>query len=157
MGPTFRTAEDADLDVLVAFMRQYYALDHLVLDATKARLALRELIQDASLGRTWLICDGTTAVGYMVLTLGYSLEYHGRDAFLDEFFIQASHRGRGWGRKALQFLEEAARALRIRAIHLEVTRANGRAQQFYRRLGFEDHDRYLMTKWMGEDPPGAGS
>jgi GNAT superfamily N-acetyltransferase len=63
----------------------------------------------------------------IVLTFGYSLEYQGRGAFIDEFFVQASHRHRGWGKITLQHAEKAARELNIRALHLEITRENGRA------------------------------
>jgi ribosomal protein S18 acetylase RimI-like enzyme len=33
-------------------------------------------------------------------------------------------------------------------LHLEVERANTAAQGVYRRAGFKDHDRYLLTKWL---------
>ena len=36
----------------------------------------------------------------------------------------------------------------VSALHLEVERQNEAAQGFYRRLGFKDHDRYLMTRWL---------
>ena len=36
--------------------------------------------------------------------------------------------------------------LGVRALHLEVGRANMTAQQLYRAAGFEDHDRLLLTK-----------
>jgi hypothetical protein len=39
-------------------------------------------------------------VGCVVLTLGYSLELLGRDAFIDEFYLREVYRGRGWGRQA---------------------------------------------------------
>jgi ribosomal protein S18 acetylase RimI-like enzyme len=48
----------------------------------------------------------------------------------------------------LRHAEEAARKLGVRAVHLEVTHANTRAQQLYRGLGFADHDRHLMTKYL---------
>jgi GNAT superfamily N-acetyltransferase len=41
------------------------------------------------------------AVGYIVVTLGYSMEYGGRDAFVDDLFLAAAHRGRGLGTAAL--------------------------------------------------------
>jgi ribosomal protein S18 acetylase RimI-like enzyme len=52
------------------------------------------------------------------------------------------------GKSAIKFVEEACRALGVQALHLEVGRDNPRAQALYRRVGFEDHDRYLMTKWI---------
>jgi ribosomal protein S18 acetylase RimI-like enzyme len=33
----------------------------------------------------------------------------------------------------------------VRAIHLEVVRRNVAALEFYRKLGFKDHDHYMMT------------
>ena len=127
-------------------MREYYVQDRLPFDEPMARSALEGLLGDPSLGRLWLILDGVEAIGYVVLTLGYSLEYHGRDAFLDELFVRASHRGMGVGKATMRFVEMACRDLGVRALHLEVERANVTAQNLYRQAGFQDHDRYLMTK-----------
>jgi ribosomal protein S18 acetylase RimI-like enzyme len=146
METAFRTAELSDVEVLLGFMREYYAFDHLLFDGQIARAALEKFLSDGSLGRVWLIQDGGTAIGYLVLTLGYSLEYGGRDAFIDEVYIRASHRGRGIGQSALQFAEDVCRSLGVRVIHLEVERTNTNAHALYRKAGFVDHDRYLMTK-----------
>lgn len=129
-------------------MREYYAFDGHAFDEAKARSALLAFLRDTSLGRTWLILDGDSPVGYIVLTLGYSLEFLGRDAFIDEFFLRESHRSRGWGRKTMEFVEEHARSLGVRSLHLEVVRANSHALEVYRKLGFHDHEHHLMTKWI---------
>src|SRR5262245_60758362 len=105
MGPIFRIAGDPGFRAPMGFNRPYYAFDKIPFDEAPARNALCQLISDRVSGVIWLICDRTTPVGYIVLTFGYSLEYHGRDAFIDEFFIQPSHRGRGWGRRALRYVE----------------------------------------------------
>jgi ribosomal protein S18 acetylase RimI-like enzyme len=107
-----------------------------------------EFLADISLGRAWLVLANDEPVGYVIITLGYSLEYYGRDAFIDEFFIKASHRGQGIGTKVMQFVEAACRELGINALHLEVERANTAAQGLYRKFGFANHDRILMTKWI---------
>jgi GNAT superfamily N-acetyltransferase len=148
MGITFKIAADAGLDVLLNFMRELYKHDHLPFDEAVARQALEKILQDHSLGRVWLIEDGDETIGYLVLTLGYSLEYHGRDAFVDEIYIRESHRGRGIGAQAIKFVEQACRRLDVQALHLEVERENTKAQAFYRKVGFADHDRYLLTKWI---------
>jgi GNAT superfamily N-acetyltransferase len=38
------------------------------------------------------------------------------NAFDDHGFLIENHRGRGWGRKAIAFVEKAARALGIRSL-----------------------------------------
>jgi ribosomal protein S18 acetylase RimI-like enzyme len=73
---------------------------------------------------------------------------HGRDAFIDEIYIRESHRGKGIGAKVIKFVEETCRSLEVQALHLEVERANTRAQAFYRKIGFQGHNRYLLTKWI---------
>ena len=146
MEATFRVAADTDIEVLVQLMREYYEFDHLPFDEQVARVALAKFVADESLGHVWLISYEGTAIGYLVLTLGYSLEYGGRDAFIDEVYIRASHRGRGIGQGALSFAEEVCCSLGVRALHLEVERANTNAHGLYRKVGFVDHDRYLMTK-----------
>lgn len=143
---TFRVAERADIETLLQFMREYYEFDHLPFDEQVARTALAKFVDNESLGRIWLICADGEAIGYLVLTLGYSLEYGGRDAFIDEVYIRASHRGRGIGQSALTFAEGVCRTLGVRALHLEVERTNTNAHGLYRKAGFVDHDRYLLTK-----------
>jgi GNAT superfamily N-acetyltransferase len=140
-------------------MREYYAYDGHAFDEPKARTALLDFLRDPLLGRAWLIYDEETPVGYIVLTLGYSLEFVGRDAFIDEFFLSESHRSRGWGRKTMDFVEDFARSLGVRAIHLEVVRSNRNALEVYRKLGFHDHEHHLMTKWIEREfsKPGNGT
>lgn len=146
MDITFRLAGPADIPQLVQFMREYYAFDHLPFDENRAGGAVRTLVEDESLGRLWLICAAGTAIGYMVLTLGYSLEYGGRDACIDEIYIREHYRRQGIGTRAVSFLEEQCRALGVRVLHLQVERANRGAYSVYRKIGFVDHNRYLMTK-----------
>ena len=114
--PRFRLAVESDADTLLEFMQAYYAFDGHGFDREKARVALTALLRDSSLGLAWLILDGDAAVGYIVLCFGYSLEWLGRDAFVDEFYLREEYRGRGWGRQAMAFLEESARAAGIRTL-----------------------------------------
>jgi len=148
MEPSFRLAGPADVGALVDFMRQLYEHDGTPFDEAAARRAIDGIVRDRSLGRVWMIGDGGETFGYVVLTLGYSLEYRGRDAFVDELFIHASRRRQGLGSKTLRFVERACRELGVRALHLEAERRNVAAQELYRKYGFVDHDRYLMTKWI---------
>lgn len=143
--PEFRLATPADAELLLDFMRDYYAFDGHHYDREAARKALLGLLNNPVFGLAWLIVDHQTPVGYIVLCFGYSIEYLGRDAFIDEFFLIESHRGRGWGREALQFVREQARLHHVRAIHLEVVQRNTGALEFYRKLGFRDHGHHLMS------------
>jgi ribosomal protein S18 acetylase RimI-like enzyme len=143
----FRLATPADLEALLALQRAYYAEAGYRFDPTRARTALAGLLGDRSLGLVWAAADaGGAPVAYAVLTLGYSLEYGGRDAFLDELYVAPAERRRGLARAALAAIEAGARALAVRELHLEVERSLAGARALYRRAGFADHDRLLMSK-----------
>lgn len=146
MEINFKIAEISDIENLVKFIREYYEFDDLIFDEDSIRATLLKLLLDATLGRVWLMRKGEAAIGYIIITFGYSLEYRGRDAFIDEFYIQASDRGQGIGKQTIQFLERVCSELGINALHLEVERKNTIAQNFYRQVGFVDQNRYLMTK-----------
>lgn len=149
METHFTIAQPADTETLIDMMRDYYGYDHIPFDEPSARAALARLTDDESLGRIWLIEQEGQAIGYLAITLGYSLEY-GRDAFIDEVYLREPYRDQGIGQRAFALAEEACRALGVQALHLEVERDNTRAQAFYRKIGYEDHDRYLLTKRLSD-------
>jgi diamine N-acetyltransferase len=149
--PQFRLAVENDADLLLEFMQAYYVFDGHGFDREKARTALVSLLRDARFGRAWFILDGASAVGYIVLCFGYSLEWLGRDAFVDEFYLREEYRGRGWGRATMDFVEDQARTEGIRALHLEVVRQNASALELYRRLGFREHESTFLSKYIARD------
>ena len=146
--PNFPHAGESDAEQILELMRQLNRDDPgpEPLDEAAARKALLTLLRDPSFGRAWLICNGQAAVAYVVLTFGYSLEFHGRDAFIDELFVEASHRGRGWGQRTLEFVEREAQTLGVRALHLAVSQQNHAAYETYHRAGFENRGFRLMSK-----------
>ncbi|MEZ5287424.1 MAG: GNAT family N-acetyltransferase [Vicinamibacterales bacterium] len=142
----FRPAGPADLDRLLALQTAYYAEDGYPHRPAAAAEAWALVLGTPALGRVWLATAGDEAAAYVVLALGFSLEYLGRDAFVDELYVAPPWRGQGLGRAALAVVEEACRELGVRALHLEVERDKPAATALYRQSGFRAHDRVLMTR-----------
>lgn len=143
-----RAARAADLGLLLDFIRGLYAAEHIPFDEERAARALGGLLEEPSLGQVWIVERRGEPAGYAVVTLGYSLEFGGRFALLDELFIAESHRGAGVGRQVLDRIAESCRERGLRAVRLEVERTNLGARALYRKAGFEAHDRDLMTLWL---------
>jgi diamine N-acetyltransferase len=118
-------------------------------DEQERRKSWERFVGDGSSGKAWVICDGEKLIGYVVLTLGFSFEYGGRDGFLDELYVDEEYRRRGIGRRTMEFVEERARELGVKALHLEATQGNDAAKELYRRAGYFMHERFLMTKRLG--------
>jgi ribosomal protein S18 acetylase RimI-like enzyme len=129
-------------------MSVFYAEEALDFRETRARTALEHLLSNPAHGIFRFIELDDEPVGYFVLTLGFSLEFGGRFALLDEFYVDREHRGRGIGALALSHIQSSAVELGVAALRLEVDRANQRVLDFYRRAGFTPHDRDLMTRWL---------
>lgn len=146
----FRQATRQDFPALLRMMRKL--AEHppaLPFDESQVCAALEEFLAHPELGRIWLIATPELVAGYVILTMGYSFEFRGRDGFIDELYIEPEYRRRGWGRRAMDFVGDRAKELGVNALHLEVDRENEAAQELYRRAGYEGHgNRYLMTKWL---------
>ncbi len=160
MAAAFRPATTADEPILFELMREFYQHERMAWDEGAARAALHGVLADASRGRAVLIEVGAAVAGYLVVCFGWSLEFQGRDAFVDELYVREAFRGQGLGTRALEVAADLCRANGVRALHLEVERRNTRAQDVYRRAGFVDREYYLMTRRLasaagpGEDRKG---
>jgi len=148
MKASFRLATPDDIDHLLPLMQDFYTFERLPYDEERLRRLLSDLISEQSLGRLILFESDDELVGYMVLGFGFSLEFHGRDCFIDEFYVRPAHRSKGIGQAAVDFVMSLCRDSGIKAVHLEADHFNVRGHEFYKRLGFKDHDRHLMTRWL---------
>ena len=83
----------------------------------------------------------------MVLAWTFSVEAGGREACVDELYLLPEVRDRGLGGRTLALVEDRAQALGVQRIFLQVERRN-RVLAFYRRAGYVDHDRFLMSKFL---------
>ena len=142
---TIERALPTDLDDLIVLMRHYYAEDGLAYEPHRARAALAGLLETPEYGAVWVLRDGSAAVGYLALCVGYSLEMGGRDAFVDEVFVAPEYRGKGLGAGMVKAAIETARSSGVQALHLTVEQGNRRAAEVYKRLGFEPRTATLMS------------
>lgn len=145
-----RQAGPEDLSRLLDLMADFYAESAYVLDREHAEQAFTSLLADPRLGRVWLIEQGSGAVGYMVVTLVFAMEYGGLTAVVDDFYIELASRNSGLGTLALAEVRRICAGLGIRAMSVEVGHDNAVAQAAYRRIGFAETDHQLMTLRLAE-------
>ena len=144
MAITFKPIRLSDIDRTIIMMQDFYAIDNYPIDTAVSKSLLTEFIENENLGKGWLILDNDITVGYVILTFVFSFEYKGRIAFLDELYISAKARGKGMGKKTVDFIHEQALDLAINIIYLEVEGHNTIAQKLYLSKDFVVHNRKLM-------------
>jgi GNAT superfamily N-acetyltransferase len=140
-----REAVLGDVRTLVELMAEFYAESDYVLDRARADAAFTVLLSDPRLGRVWLIEQASAAVGYVVVTFVYGMEYGGFMAFVDDFFVRPACRNAGLGTEALAAARDTCVKLGVRAMSVEVAGDNDPALAVYRRTGFALTDRKLMV------------
>jgi ribosomal protein S18 acetylase RimI-like enzyme len=141
-----RRAGERDLPGILALMRPYYAEDGYSFEPRRAARVVRTFLRRPSWGRAWVAAEGSRVAGYCVVTLGYSLEYGGRDAFVDEIVVAPEDRGRGLGARLIAEAVAYCRAQGVAALHLEVERHRRAAAALYRKAGFSATGRMLLTR-----------
>ncbi len=138
-------AGEDHLDILLPLVSAYHDFAGLALsDEHRQQTVIPLLDPTHKLGAIWLVEEDGVFVGYLALCFGYSIEFGGRDAFVDEFFIVPFMRGKGIGSRVIQCIQTEARRLGVKALHLEVARSNTRAIETYSRRGFTSRDRYHL-------------
>ncbi len=129
-----------------------YVYDGELPDVDRWAAAALELIQHPELGQIWLICHEDQVIGYMVATYGFSLEFYGRGIIIDELFVADAYRSQGFGRQAIEFVEDFARSQGLHSLTLDVDIANARGQQFYQARGFDYYPHmHIMNKQLEVD------
>ena len=120
----------------------HFGYDH---ELTTQQRNVTDFLANPHHGTLYLIKDTEQPIGYLGLIYGFSFEFDGRDAFVDEFFVLGPYRNQGIGRYVLQFIQQQANALGVHALHLQTEAHNGRAKQLYESLGFADKQRSTLT------------
>lgn len=146
----YRPAELTDLEIILQLVQEFHHSEKLAFDEKLDAQALEQLITEPSLGQLWLIQQDDDIADYTIIAWGYSLEFRGRDAFIDEFYLRPQYRQQGIGTQALSFIEKTCQDLGIQAVHLEVDFENPDAQRLYHRVGYQRHHRFLMTKKLND-------
>ncbi|HEV2103702.1 MAG TPA: GNAT family N-acetyltransferase [Candidatus Acidoferrum sp.] len=147
MPVSITRAASSDLELLLPMLRRMQADDPWSepFHEPTVRANLAELLQNPAFGIAYIVREESVAIGYLVICFDYSLEYRGKGAWIDELFVEASHRGKGIGSQLLDLAETVSREHHAKVLHLEVNHGNP-AIELYRRRGFVEHERYLMSK-----------
>ena len=141
----FDAVTEADAAPLLAMARAFHSEDGHPL-TPDGEAAVGQIARGDPLARGWIITESGQMIGYVVLTLGFSIEHGGRDGFIDDLYLVPKARGGRRGRRVLAFALAEAAALGIQTLHLEVEIDNERARRIYKAAGFVENSRRLMSK-----------
>ena len=139
--PLLTRATLEDLPQLLVLIQEFCSIDKHDFDEQRIADCLPALLESDDDGVVWKI--GDPAVGYAVVTWGYSLESGGREALIDEIYLRT--RGKGVGTRAINAILDDCRARGCKIVFLETEARNARVRSFYARAGFAADDSIWMS------------
>jgi GNAT superfamily N-acetyltransferase len=139
-----RLATLSDVDILVDLMRDFYAESQFVLHERPAARTFAALLEDPRFGQVWLMEYDDRPAGFVVLTVGFSMEYGGLRGFVDDFYVAPPYRNRGLGHSALEEVKRACRSRGVRALLVEVDPDNAAVLSAYHSVGFVNTGHTLL-------------
>ncbi|MEM1235662.1 MAG: GNAT family N-acetyltransferase [Pseudomonadota bacterium] len=140
-------ATSDDLDRLTPLVAAFHAEEGLDTDEPHRLRGIKPLLKGSPHGEFFLIGPRMAPAGYAMVCYGWSLEYGGLDAYLDEFYLRPAVRGRGIAGDVLHELSQYLADKGAGALALEVDHDNTAAITAYQRSGFEQRGRYgLMVR-----------
>ncbi|MEM8592517.1 MAG: GNAT family N-acetyltransferase [Pseudomonadota bacterium] len=136
-----------DTDRLVAMVTAFHAEEGIDTDEPHIRRAITPILEGSPHGEIFLAGPRMAPAGYALVCYGWSIEYGGLDAYLDELYLRPAVRGRGIGSDVLHALSGYLQEKGAGALALEVDFDNSDAIRTYQRSGFEARGRYgLMVR-----------
>ena len=146
MSFIIRSTTDADTHALVALTIEFYAEAGFPLSAAAPTRTFNALFASPSLGAVWLAEEDGVAVGHVVLTVAFSMEFGGLRGFIDDLYVRPAARGRGIGAALLAAAREGGLARGARALCVETGLADHPARGLYARAGYVDSEHALLVQ-----------
>lgn len=147
MTTALHLAKPEDFARLDALVAAFHAENGPDVSANQRRGALMPLLEGTPHGVAYLIGPARAPIGYIIICFGWSVEFGGLDGFVDELYLRPAVRRRGIAAEVLGSLPQALAGAGLKALHLEIDRANEKARRLYGRSGFRARDnRVLMTR-----------
>ncbi len=142
---TFRQATLSDLTTIVDLAAQFYHYFGYKFEYNHHQTITRQFLENPHFGSIWMMESEGTTVGYLALTYGFTFEFGGKDAFVDELFVAEAYRNRGFSKKALTEIQSKMSELGLCALHLQVEHYNQNAKRLYEAVGFKDMKRDTLS------------
>ena len=86
--------------------------------------------------KTFLFEDNSLAIGFAIVTIGYSSEAGGLSVWIEDVYLRESYRGMGLGSKFITSIENEFKG-KAKRLRLEVEEDNEKAIRLYQKQGFE--------------------
>jgi len=142
-----RAATPDDVPSMLPLVQAYWTFEGIEgFDSLQVSRQLTRVLSMTSLGCGWVATEDQSIRGYLLAVYVFSLEHLGLTAEIDEFYVQDGERGKGVGSKLLIAAEKEFKRMGCTNVSLQLGRTNAVAREFYRRIGYQDRDGFVLLE-----------
>lgn len=138
-------ATTRDIDDLLKLVQKQFLEHEIGLDSDRLEAAIRHMLAHQGLGFLLIATDSDRLIGFAAISFAWALEHSGKSAWLDELYVLPEHRGAGVGSDLVESAIIEAEKEGCLAIDLEVDMEHRRAENLYRRKGFQ---KLARSRWV---------
>ena len=149
---SIRPATESDVPLILRFIRdlaEYERLLHVVVASEE--LLRRTLFGERAYAEVVFGCEDGVEVGFAIFFHNYSTFLSQPGIYLEDLFVEPSKRGRGYGKKLLQYLARLAVARHCGRLEWAVLNWNEPSINFYKSLGAKPQDEWQVYRLSGEE------
>jgi GNAT superfamily N-acetyltransferase len=150
---TYRLLTPRDVPAYVGMVQAFYreSVPGGSLPVERIAATVRELERNRDRGTVFVFDREESLVGYCILINHWSNEYGGVILCVDELYVVPGQRRQGIATDFLTLIAKVAPP-DCTTIQIETMKGNRRAMGFYRKLGFEDARRTVLSRRIEREP-----
>lgn len=107
-----------------------------------------EALASEELIRLLIFEEEGTPVGFANLMIIFNVWSHGKAMILDDLYIRKECRNRGYGKKALEYIEKYAKSMGCRRLQFLSEKTNPDARAFYEAIGYLPAEMCFYVKYL---------
>ena len=142
-------ATSKDIDELLELIQKQFLEHEIECNAPQLEAAIRPMLTDEALGFILIAKDNDQLFGFAAISFAWTLEHGGKSAWLDELYVLPEHRNAGIGTVLLESVMSEVEKEGCLAVDLEVDNDHRRAENLYKRKGFQKIERSRWVKRVG--------
>jgi GNAT superfamily N-acetyltransferase len=147
---SIRPATEADVPLVLRFIRELAEYERLLDKCVATEGALRESLFGARpFAEVVFACEDGVEVGFALFFHNYSTFLAQPGIYLEDLFVDPPKRGRGYGKKLLQYLARLAVERNCGRLEWAVLNWNEPAIKFYESLGAKRQDEWTVYRVTG--------
>jgi len=126
----------AQLDTLKEYVEALYRHDEDYDAMVHIENGVKSMLRNEALATAYFIEFGELRIGYFILTRYHSVERGGLTLYIDELYVEETHRRKGVGKRIMARIMDMARGEGAKALSVQAEPYNEAAREFFRSMGF---------------------